>query len=195
VEEKERNIDTAGRRAIASALRDFLACRTTDKEFESSVLRYLERRLGEADDAYSEIRLFGLYPKYTLDPGIDAVMADIHVRLCVNLVPIRLEGKCALSAKEWTHVQRDLLFLESELPYEWNDPEARPYNFLQHVFWFLGNLFSCFWPARAERRAYEAQGELEVWPFLHREDYLHELERCNANAEKPPAGSAEAENE
>ncbi|ABI59616.1 hypothetical protein [Nitrosomonas eutropha] len=121
------------------------------------------------NDQFEDIRLPSLN---TADPAIAAIYQEGAWHLYSDLEEHRLRGKHALSPKDKSHVARWVLFLKTDLPYEW--PELRGMRFfalgLANLFTFgLANRFYANW--------FKQQGEVEVWPFIRQADYAAALER------------------
>ena len=78
----------------------------------------------------------------------------------------RLTGKDALTADTKEAVARCILFLHSDLPWEW--PTR---SFSEILLFAVAGLCTFGLLARRDRRRYRAAGDFAVWPFFRRSDY------------------------
>ena len=78
----------------------------------------------------------------------------------------RLTGKDALTADTKEAVARCILFLHSDLPWEW--PTR---SFAQMLLFAVTNLCTLGLLTRRDERRYRDAGEFSVWPFFRRSDY------------------------
>ena len=136
-------IDRAGRAALAVHLRRLASGRLTNAEFDSV-------RLDRSED--------------------EALVAigDAGWSLYDDFFVYRLRGRRALNSEALDAVARCILFLDSDLPYEW--PARRPR--LMSILWTL--LTFGTW-LRKDRRRWEASGPYHVWPFYRESDYQRAL--------------------
>ena len=136
-------IDRAGRAALAEHLRRLASGRLTNAEFDSV-------RLDHSDD--------------------EALVAigDAGWSLYDDFFVYRLRGRRALKPETLDVVGRCILFLDSDLTYEW--PARRPTvkSVLLTVLTFGRWL-------RRDRRRWEASGPHHVWPFFRESDYQRAL--------------------
>ncbi len=87
----------------------------------------------------------------------------------------KLEGKHALRPDGKAVFMRCILFLKSNLEYEWPKSVVSLSNFVLHVV-TLGKY------TRQKRKEFELHGDLDVWPFLRRSDYEAHLSSQVSNA-------------
>ena len=139
-------IDPNSRRALGELLHQFVAGRLTNDEFAGRLPR-------SKDHAVREISRESWY-----------LYDDLHEH--------RLIGRWRINKSGRDEISRWILFLQSDLPYEWptQDPLLR-LSFLAAGLLTLGG-FSWFL-----RRWYAKHGEIEVWPFIRRSDFSAALER------------------
>lgn len=123
-------------RALAAGL-------ITNSEFENSRLPFSKK-----DAAIREVFSKGAWMLYS----------DLHeYQLATN-------NKLDTAAK--TEIARWILFLKTELPYEW------PVNSgLQSIGMLLANLLTLGFAQRFFVRRYCAHGDIGVWPFIRKSDY------------------------
>ena len=102
----------------------------------------------------------------------EAVTACFHVgwSLYSDFRTYRLSGQDALPPQSRAAVGRCVLFLHSDLPYEW--PAQRP-----SILGLVGAILSLGTSRQAAREAWERSGEVSVWPFLRQADYQAALHR------------------
>ena len=132
-------VDRAGRDRLALLLRRLASGRITNADFEGE---RLDRSTDEAlvalgDAGWSLYNDFGIY---------------------------RLHGKHALSPDALKAVARCVLFLDTDLHYEWPPRRAS-------VRGILTTLLTLGLSLRRERRAWESSGPYHVWPFYRESDY------------------------
>jgi hypothetical protein len=132
-------IDRAGRDALAVQLRRLASGRLTNAEFDSA-------RLDPADD--------------------EALVAigDAGWSLYDDVFVYRLRGRRALKPESLDAVARCVLFLDSNLPYEW--PPRRP-----SIKSLLFTLLTVGTWLKRDRQRWEALGPYHVWPFYRESDY------------------------
>jgi len=140
-------IDRASRDSLAQLARHFVAGRITNDE--------LEGRLPDSGDpAIHEIwwnALWGLYD-------------DLHEH--------RLVGRYYIPKESRTDLARCILFLKTDLEYEWTAYPPEPK--------ILSGLLSILTLGTANRvmaRRWRRQGDSSVWPFIREADYREALER------------------
>ena len=143
-------IDREARTKFAQAIRALVAGQITNDEFEDSRLSRLN----------------------TSDPAIAAIYQEGAWHLYSDLEEHRLRGKHAISRTDKSHVARWILFLKTDLPYEW--PELRGKRFFALG---LGNLLTLGLANRFYTRWFKQQGDIDVWPFIRRQDYETALGR------------------
>ena len=78
----------------------------------------------------------------------------------------RLTGKNALTAETKEAVARCILFLHSDLPWEW--PTR---SFAEGLQFAAANICTLGLFGLREERRYRAAGDFSVWPFFRRPDY------------------------
>lgn len=133
-------IDPPSRRLAAEMLRQFAAGRLTNDEFQDR------------------------WPR-SLDPAV-TVVRDAAWFLYSDLREYRLAGPHRLSRHVRRQVVRWVLFLHSELPYEWPIVSPAQNVARQLVTGLTLGAAARFWAGRLR-----AHGELEVWPFIRGADY------------------------
>jgi hypothetical protein len=136
-------IDRAGRDALAVQLRRLASGRLTNAEFDSV-------RLDRAED--------------------EALVAigDAGWSLYDDVFVYRLRGRRALKRESLDAVARCVLFLDTNLAYEW--PARRPS--IKSLLFTLVTLGR--WLKR-DRQRWEALGPYHVWPFYRESDYHNAL--------------------
>ena len=137
-------IDRAGRDALAVQLRRLASGRLTNTQFD-------DVRLDRADD--------------------EALVAigDAGWSLYDDFFVYRLRGRRALKPETLEAVARCVLFLDSNLPYEW--PPRRP-----SIKSILLTLFTFGVWLKRDRQRWQATGPYHVWPFYRESDYQRALE-------------------
>jgi hypothetical protein len=136
-------IDRAGRDRLAESIHQLAAGVLTNHEFEDK---------GEFQSPDSAIR---------------AVFWGGPWLLYDDFRNYRLRGKYRLRPAVRKDAARWVLFLKSDLPYEW--PLAQPG--LSTVLRAVANLATLGLVARRAQRKFERRGDITVWPFLRRSDY------------------------
>jgi hypothetical protein len=136
-------IDRQARDILAEQLRHLISCQITNDEF---------------DDAVSWSRH---------DPGVVAVYG-MAWRLYDDLYEHRMTGLHHVPKQGRHEIARWILFLQSDLAYEWP-----PYNFVHTVNSPLNFVTLGWWDRRMARRFAEVQaaGDWDVWPFFRRADF------------------------
>ena len=136
-------IDRPGRAALAEHLRRLAAGRLTNAEFDSV-------RLDRSED--------------------EALVAVGHAgwSLYDDCFVYRLRDRRALKRQTLDAVARCVLFLDSDLPYEW--PARRPT--LKSILWTLITFGAWL---RRDRLRWEASAAYHVWPFVREGDYQRAL--------------------
>jgi len=135
-------VDRDARDRMALLLRRLVTGRITNDEFEDEIPR------SPADPAVTAIYRHGAWGLYS----------DLHQH--------RLVGRLRLPREERREVARFILFLKSDLEYEWTSP-----GLLQGLLWTVAGLLTLGWTHRLYRRRLGRQGEVRVWPFLRQEDF------------------------
>lgn len=134
-------IDRNNRNLAASNLRALIEGRITNEEF-------MQR-----------------FPKSS-DPALRAILqfawgqfSDLRVHT--------VTGRDAPPPDQRARLERCLLFLQTDLPFEWPLPPGVGKGLLRIVT--LGH-----WPATSDEE-YKSKGDFEVWPFLRRNDYESQI--------------------
>jgi hypothetical protein len=144
-------VDRESRSRFAESIRALVAGRITNDELEDSRLPELE-----ADDpAISEIYKEGVWHLYS----------DLHEH--------HLRGKYAISRQDKATVARWVLFLRTDLPYEW--PVLRGWRFFGLA---LANLISVGLANRFYSRWFAQQGKADIWPFIRPHDLAFAQRNC-----------------
>lgn len=154
-------VDRAARTRLTESLRHYVAKQTTNFEF---------------DDAMFDIR--------TEDRGVIAIR-DAAWMLYDDLSKHRANGKWTIEGKERREIARWILFLRSDLEYEWRDQMPWYLKIPVHLLSIptLGLIWKPIrsWVAR--------QGAMEVWPFIRHADFNVENTKepfsCSALPEGP----------
>jgi hypothetical protein len=134
-------IDHDARRRVSELLRHLVSGQITNDAFEDALPD------GSADRAVREVSSEAWY-------------------LYSDLWEHRLVGKERLAPEARTHVARTILFLQSDLEYEWPD-----WPFPSRVFSSMLRLLTLGILGRGARVHYERAGDIKIWPFLRRADY------------------------
>ena len=133
-------IDRAGRDRLALFLRRLATGRITNDDYNDE------------------------YPVRSEDAGIEAI-ARAGWTLYSDTWTYRLRGRHALAPETRRAVARCILFLHSDLEYEWSrDPS----------WGFAGVLVGVLTLGRVDIRdwkTWEGQGDYDLWPFLRRADF------------------------
>jgi hypothetical protein len=136
-------VDRESRTKLGELIRHLAAGQITNDEFEDRLLP-----LGSADPAVWEVFSSGAWCLYS------------------DLWEYRLTGKYRLPKEARREVARWILFLKTNLEYEW--PRLGRFRSLLLL---LGNLFSVGLIGVAYRKYFRRFGDWDVWPFLRRSDY------------------------
>jgi hypothetical protein len=134
-------IDRVARKTLAQALRALASGQITNDTFE--------RRL----------------PLDSIDPAVHEVFQSGAWYLYGDLDEYRLTGPDKLTRAAKSEIARWILFLETDLPYEW--PQLRGWKYLG---WMLGNLITIGVLGRIYRRHLRRIGDPDVWPFFRGAD-------------------------
>ena len=135
-------VDRDDRDKMVLLLRQLAAGRITNVEFEG------RQPPGSPDPAVAEVFLRGASGFYS----------DLHEH--------RLAGRHRLSRSERRELARLILFLKSDLEYEWPRPKL-----WQELLWMAAGILTLGLAGRLYLRWMGAHGELGVWPFLRQEDF------------------------
>jgi hypothetical protein len=141
-------VDRHARDIAAGALRDFMEGSISNREYE--------RR----------------YPRSKNGPALWAIY--IHIWFCYSdLREHTLTGKHSLNAESRAFVERCLLFLRSDLEFQWLPPEFRlRYGILRLIG--LGRILK-----RLEEEEMSI-GDKELWPFLKKAEYEEAASKSKA---------------
>ena len=142
-------IDREARNKLAEAMRALASGLITNDEFEGKRLPN-----SKEDLAISEVFSKGAWSLYS------------------DFQEYRLSGVHRLDKKTKHDVARWVLFLKTDLPYEW--PIS---NIKQGLLRFLINMLTFGAANKFYFRQYQAHGDIEVWPFLWRTDYEMALQK------------------
>jgi hypothetical protein len=134
-------IDRASRRAVGELLRHLAAGQITNDQFEDRLPRSSE------DIAVAEIRHQAWF-------------------LYSDLREYRFVGKDRLTDEHRREVARWILFLQSDLEYEW-PRMSTPISALL----FVANLCTFGLVGRAVVTRFKRHGDFEVWPFIRRSQH------------------------
>lgn len=136
-------IDRAARNRLAESMRALASGLISNDEFEDKRLPHSAN-----DTAIFEVYSNGAWSLYS------------------DLQEYRLSGRHKLDSKSRSEVARWVLFLKTNLPYEW--PVT---SFMQWVGMLLANLVTLGFANRWFKRHYRSFGDVGVWPFIRRSDY------------------------
>jgi hypothetical protein len=133
-------IDRPSRTLAGELLRHLVAGQITNDEFEERFPRSSDLAIGEMFGSgwqlYSDNRTYRLVGRDRLEPSTRTVIA------------------------------RCVLFLQTELPYEW------PSSFgLVPFLYFVSYLLTLGYTHRWRVRHFESHGDISVWPFIRQSDY------------------------
>jgi hypothetical protein len=137
-------IDTTARRKLAELLRHLVSGVISNDEFE-------DRLAWSRDEA-----VVAIYEQAWL------LYDDLHEH--------RLTGKWRVPDEARFVIARWILFLHSELPYEWPGWRLTGPRTGGRC---LRGLLTFGRSVRKERVKFEASGDYDVWPFFQREDFDH----------------------
>jgi hypothetical protein len=134
-------IDRESRTQLAELIRHLAAGRITNDEFEDRL------SLQSADPAVWGVFSCGAWCLYS------------------DLWQYRLTGKSRLPKEARREVARWILFLKTDLEYEW--PRLGRFR---NLLLLVGNLFTIGLLSVAYRKYFRRFGDWDVWPFLRRSD-------------------------
>jgi hypothetical protein len=134
-------IDRPARRQLAEAIRALVSGQISNDEFEDRV------SVTSQDPAVHEV----------FESGAWGLYSDTH--------EYHLKGRYKLARADKSHVARWVLFLQTDLPYEW--PRLRGW---QQLAYLLGSLATLGIAARVYRSRWRRRGDFEVWPFIRTAD-------------------------
>jgi len=107
-------------------------------------------------------------PRKERDRGLIAV-CDLAWSMCENPSDGRLVGKMASTSEGLTELRRWILFLRSDLEYEWRTDR------FSGTGGCLLNLLTLGWWARRVGKKMTSMGGFQVWPFIRDSDYRQAL--------------------
>jgi hypothetical protein len=122
------------------------------------------------------------FPRNQDDPALRAIYSEMWF-FYSDTFEHRLSGKYALNEEQRANFERCLLFLRSNLEFQWPRPAYRLRYGIIRLLGF-GRLLK-----RREKREMSV-GDLEVWPFLRKPDYQVAL----AKAGEPKDAQDDTEN-
>ena len=134
-------VDRESRTQLAELIRHLVSGRLTNYEFEDRLPR-------STDPAIWEVSLSGAWCLYS------------------DLWQYRLIGKYRLPEEARHEAARWILFLKTDLEYEW--PRLGRFRSLLLL---LGNILTIGLFGIAYRKYFQRFGDWDVWPFLRRSDY------------------------
>jgi hypothetical protein len=137
------NIDRAARNQLAEAIRALAAGLITNDQFEDKRMPY-----SNTDPAINEVYSKGAWCLYS------------------DLQEYRLKGRHKLDEQTKKNVARWVVFLKTDLPYEWPVPTPR-----ESLLRFFANLLTLGMANRRHIAELKRQGDAEVWPFIRRCDF------------------------
>jgi hypothetical protein len=137
-------IDRQARNRLAEGIRHLSAGLITNADFEDRVL------------------------SRSSDAAVQAVFLGGPWFLYHDIASYRLRGPHRLSPAVRREAARWILFLKSDLPYEW-PVESR--DIAGVTLRLVLNLLTFGALARHVQRRFAKHGEVEVWPFIRRSDY------------------------
>lgn len=148
-------VDRVARNRLAELIRHLASGQLSNEEFEDRVRK-------SANPALAAVFWMGAWGLY-------------H-----DIFEYRLVGRDRLSEKDRRLVARWVLFLKSDLEYEW--PTYPP---LPVLLWLLLHLLTLGRTTAYYFPSWKAKGDFDVWPFVHRGDF-------DAALKAPPYLSATA---
>jgi hypothetical protein len=105
------------------------------------------------------------YPRLTSDPAIPAIKANIWM-LYSDLHQHRITAEHALTNEQREIAQRCVLFLTTNLEFEWPVPEIKLSNLFTNLFRKLKKR-----ARTAEATTVPSDADSDVWPFFRKRDY------------------------
>jgi len=147
-------VDEQARREALTALQRFLACETTNDEYE---------------DEYPPGTLFG--KKASSDPAIKAIHT-MSWNWFDDFNNHKLEREYELDPESRTVADRCVAFLRSNFEYEWHENNFISTSFMASVLTTLRLVPTV--PSVEERiknHLDQPEGDASVWPFFRRDDF------------------------
>jgi hypothetical protein len=139
-------VDREARAETVLLLRRLVAGRITNYELEAAL------PASRVDPAIGEVFYRGIWGLYS----------DLHEH--------RLTGRCRLPRSARREVARLILFLKSDLEYEW--PRHKGW---EELLWLAAGLLTLGLAGRFYLRRFGRWGDVGVWPFLRQEDFERAL--------------------
>lgn len=136
-------VDREARNKLAEAMRALASGLITNDDFE-------DKRLPHSKE----------------DAAISGVFSKGAWLLYSDLEEYRLSGIHRLDEKTKSVVARWVLFLKTDLPYEWPVSDIK-----QGLLHFIANILTLGTANKSYASKYQARGDIEVWPFLRQADY------------------------
>ncbi len=102
----------------------------------------------------------------TRAPAVREVFSKGAWQLYSDLREYRLTGRDKLEDITRSEVARWVLFLKTDLPYEWPIPNA-----MLALGMFSANLLTLGRANRLFTARYRTSGDIDVWPFIRKSDY------------------------
>ncbi|MEO8484384.1 MAG: hypothetical protein ABI634_19410 [Acidobacteriota bacterium] len=141
------SIDRGGRDRLAAGIRHLASGAVTNLEFEDRA---------EFDSP---------------DPAIQAVFWGGPWQLYSDFRSYRLRGPDRLPNSVRREAARWILFLKTDLPYEWPPARRGLRGLAYSIAWLAGSLATAGLIRVWAKRSYAQLGDISVWPFIHRSDY------------------------
>jgi len=142
-------VNRSKRLCAKSLLERFLACQITNDDFNDS------------------------FPCDKADGALEAIYCNIWPYYSENRTH-KLDGKHALQPEVEELFRRCVVFLASNLEYEWP-----PYEWIDLKYGFM-RLFASSKKIDDQFERFKARGEFAVWPFIRQSDYLACLRRAGS---------------
>lgn len=139
-------VDPARRAVAARVLKDFASGTTSNDEFERD------------------------FPHSDQDAALQGIKSNVWM-LYSDLKTHKLTGKYDLPADTKALLERCVLFLHSDLEFEWPLPRIALRNLIPNA---LSSIRRVFGAAPTENRA---SGDEGVWPFFREQDYFSQLDK------------------
>jgi hypothetical protein len=111
-------------------------------------------------------------PTSRTDPAVDEIYYRGAWGFYSDLSEHRLIGRHRLSRTERREIARFILFLKSDLDYEW--PRRELWG---ELLWMLAGLLTLGLAGRLYWRRLGRRGDVSVWPFLRGEDFERVVHR------------------
>jgi hypothetical protein len=137
-------IDRAARNKLAEGMRHLGAGILSNTEFEKRVITK------------------------SVDPAIQAVFVGGPWFLYHDLSTYKLRGPYRLRGLARKELARCVMFLKTDLEYEW---PVQQRGVLSSLLWSLVNLATFGMFANVQQRRFMRAGDFSVWPFIRRSDY------------------------